>query len=789
MFLEIFRFECRYQLRSPLFLVVSGLWFLMAFLVSGTEAVSVGGVGSNLNLNANFAILQIQYTFTVLGLFPAVAFVAGAITRDYEAKTAQLLFSTGTSELSYFFGRFAGGALFATLVGIAGLLGTLIGTFMPWLDPERVGPFTAAPYLFSIWAIILPNLLIISALFFSVAALTRSMMAAYVAALGFFVAYIVVANVTDQETIGLMALFDPFGLTAFGEITRYWTVFDRNFGMPELTSTLLYNRMIWAGISMAVLLLAAWRYRFNLAPAPKLKLRRREKAGRPAPAAHSELLTAHPVQGVGPDLARFFSQLRMDVRGMTRSIPFYVLLAFGMLQVVGSTIAATTQIFGTPVYPLTGTLIAFVGGSFTLAVLIIIIYYSGELVHRERQALVHEIVDATAYPNWIMVLSKVSALWFVIASMLVVVMITAMLVQIFNDYYRFELLLYLKGLFGIIGIFYFLTCVPAVLVQVLSPNKFVGMVVFLAIFLGIQTLPSLDFEHYLYQYAPPPAPYSDMNGYGHFVERFVSFCIYWGAFSGLLIVVAHLFFRRGYPGSTREQLAVARGRWNGAVAGWTTAFAVLFIGTGAWIFYNTNVLNEYVTSDEREQQQADYEKAYKQFEDLPSPALVDLETALDIYPETRRLDTRGSARMVNREQAPIEVLHLTIPLPLTVNSITLTGAELEEADDKHGYHQYRFTEPLAPGAETTLTWDMSWINEGFHNSGGTTRVVKNGTFVNNTEIMPLPGISEGSGTGRQQHPARTRSAASERARRSSVIRRTSEKISSPSVSERRSVPW
>jgi ABC-type transport system involved in multi-copper enzyme maturation permease subunit len=739
MFLEIFRFECRYQLRSPLFLVVAGLWFLIAFLISGTDSVSVGGVGNNINLNANFAILQIQYTLTVLGLFPAVAFVAGAITRDYEAKTAQLLFASGVSELSYFFGRFAGGALFAALVGVAGLLGTLIGTFMPWLDPERMGPFTAAPYLFSIWAIIIPNLLIISALFFAVAALTRSMMAAYVAALGFFIAYIVVANVTDQESIHLMALGDPFGLTAFGEITRYWTVFERNFGMPEVTSTLLYNRLIWAGVSLTVLLLAAWRYRFNLAPASRLRLRRKEKPGKPAPAARSELRAVQPLESGRSDVTRFFSQLRMDVRGMTRSIPFYVLLAFGMLQVVGSTIGATTQFFGTPVYPLTGTLITFVGGSFSLAVIIVIIYYSGELVHRERQANMHEIVDATAYPNWIMVLSKVAALWFVIATMLVVVMLTAMLVQIFNDFYRFEIPLYFKGLFGVLGVSYFLLCVPAVLVQVLSPNKFIGMVVFLAIFLGLQTLPSLDFEHYLYQYATPPAPYSDMNGYGHFVERLVSFSIYWSALAGLMIVLAHLLFRRGYPGSARAQLTVAGGRWNGVVAGWTAVFAIVFFGCGAWIFYNTNVLNQYVTSDAREKLQADYEKAYKQFEDLPMPELVDLEMAVDIYPESRRLDSRGTARMVNRKAAPIEVLHLSLPPPLTVNRLSLAGAALETADEAHDYYQYRFEEPLAPGAETTLEWDLSWINEGFHNTGGTTRVVENGTFVNNTEIMPLPG--------------------------------------------------
>ena len=367
MFREIFLFECRYQLRSPLFLVVAGLWFLIAFLVTGTESVSVGGVGTNINLNANFAILQIQYTLSILGMFPAIAFVAGAVTRDYEAGTAQIFFATGVSERSYLLGRFAGGALFAVLMGMAALFGTLLGTLMPWLDQERLGPLTLAPYLFSIWAVITPNILIISALFFSVAALTRSMMAAYVAALGFMITYIVLASITDQETIGVMALGDPFGIVAFGEITRYWTVFDRNHGMPELTDTLLYNRLIWASIGVSALAVTVWRYRFNLAPAARLKLRRKPKRRLEPPASRSELLKVSAGAGSGVHFSSLISQLRMDVRGMTRSIPFYVLLAFGMMQVVGSFFAATTQIFGTPVYPLTGTLISVVGGSFSLA--------------------------------------------------------------------------------------------------------------------------------------------------------------------------------------------------------------------------------------------------------------------------------------------------------------------------------------------------------------------------------------------------------------------------------------
>ncbi|HEY5646515.1 MAG TPA: M1 family aminopeptidase, partial [Pseudomonadales bacterium] len=474
------------------------------------------------------------------------------------------------------------------------------------------------------------------------------------------------------------------------------------------------------------------------------RLRRRPRARGAVPAARSERLSvAHQGQGPVLDVARFLSQLRMDVRGMTRSIPFYVLLAFGVLQVVGSTIAATSQIFGTPVYPLTGTLLAFVGGSFSLAVIIIIIYYSGELVHRERQTQLYEIIDTTPYPNWIMVLSKVLALWFVIAALLLVAMGTSMLVQVFNDFYRFEIPLYLKGLFGVLGVQYFLWCVPAVLIQVLSPNKYIGMVLFLVFFLGLQTLPSLEFEHYLYRYELPPAPYSDMNGYGHFVVGQWSFAVYWAAFSGLLMVVAHLFFRRGAAAGSRMQLQQARARCTGLVGAWSAMLALVFFGTGAWIFYNTNVLNEYQTSDERELEQADYERAYKRYELLPKAEVADIDVALDIFPDARQLESRGIARLVNRGTEPLEVAHFTLATVLEINEMRLEGAILEQADEALGYYQYRFDEPLLPGVATNLRWNLSWTNQGFANSGGTTRVVGNGTFVNNTEIMPLPGYDRG----------------------------------------------
>lgn len=218
--IEIVRFECRYQLRSPMFIIVASVFFLMTFFGMASDAVQIGGNDSALNLNSNFAIIQTQLVFSVIGMFPAIAFVANAITRDFEVRTAEVLFASGVRPMPFVLGRFIGGTVFAMLTGLAALLGTLVGTLAPWLDPERMGEFTLGPYAFTLLVLIIPNYFFVCATFFTLAALFRSMAAAYGAALVFIVGYGVLTAFAGPEDLWWAVCADPFGGTAFGEAFR-----------------------------------------------------------------------------------------------------------------------------------------------------------------------------------------------------------------------------------------------------------------------------------------------------------------------------------------------------------------------------------------------------------------------------------------------------------------------------------------------------------------------------------------------------------------------------------------
>ena len=144
--------------------------------------------------------------------------------------------------------------------------------------------------------------------------------------------------------------------------------------------------------------------------------------------------------------------------------------------------------------------------------------------------------------------------------------------------------------------------VLAVFMQTLVPHKTLGWMLMLVFVVAQITLDRLGFEHNLYQYAGrPPSPLSDMNGQGDFARFGLWFRAYWTA------------GRRAARGAVLRALARAasarrcarawrccRGACGARRARWPRSRPSSMAVLGGWIFYNTNVLNEYQTTLDRE---------------------------------------------------------------------------------------------------------------------------------------------------------------------------------------------
>ena len=254
MWREFFKFDLALQLRQPLLWVCALLMALMAFGATSSDAVQVGGAIGNVHRNAPLVVAKLLATFSVLSMLVITMFVAAPVLRDHEVGISDMLFATPMRKHDYLLGRFGAGMVACLVIFGVIAAGMMLGSFMPWIDASQLGAFPGAAYLWSLGFMVLPNLLFIGALLMLLAATTRSMLMVYVGMLGFFVLWIVGGVLArDISNAWVPVLLDPFGITALGRMTRYYTTADANTALPAIGGYLLANRALWGAVTLVLL--------------------------------------------------------------------------------------------------------------------------------------------------------------------------------------------------------------------------------------------------------------------------------------------------------------------------------------------------------------------------------------------------------------------------------------------------------------------------------------------------------------------------------------------------------
>jgi ABC-type transport system involved in multi-copper enzyme maturation permease subunit len=742
-FLHVAAFELRYQLRSPVFWVTTLIFALLTFGAVTSDNVQIGDVG-NVKANSPYAIATTLQIMCVFAVFIMAAFVSNVIVRDDETGFGPIIHSTRVSTFEYLFGRFTG-AFVAGCVAFAGVpLAMLIGSFMPWMDPETLGPLRLGHYAYVYFLFSAPTLLMLAALCFALATMTRSMLGTYVGVVALLMTYLVSsAFFSRPEFERTVALLEPFGLGAFGFATKYWTATERNAQLPAVEGIILWNRLIWLGISLVLLVIA------------RLLYRRERRAARTArrPPVEAAIDTVAVQRGALPaprhDAATARTQLaalaRFDMAAVFRSPAFFVLIGIGLVNSVAGLWFANQDLYGNAFHPVTRIMIQTLSGTFSIIPLIVAIYYAGELVWRDRDQRLHEMIDASAAPDWAFVVPKILAITLVLLATVAASVIGAIGVQLFRGYTNVELDKYLLWYVLPWAIDATQIAVLAVFIQVLVPHKYFGWLAMLLIIVSQVVLGQLGYEHNLYQFAGgPDVPLSDLNGQGDFAVYRGWFRAYWSAFAVLLVVVSYAMWRRGVSGSLRARLRAVPGRLSGTAAAVGAAALAAFTALGGYIFYNTNVLNDYRTVLDDEQWAADYEKALLGFESVPQPRIVDITLDVKMYPREPRVVTAGRYVLENRHDRALREVHVRWLRETTLQQLDLPGARVRQEFPQFNYRIYTLEPPLEPGARTELRFSTLLEQRGFRNARNQTAVVDNGTFINSFAVGPFLGMGRDS---------------------------------------------
>lgn len=761
--LEIVRFELVYQLRRRSTRIVFALFLFP--LIGVTNDGLLDARNREITFNAPLFVAQNSVLMSVVALV-LLAIVAGdAATRDVQTRLEPLMHASPVGRAAYVGGRFLGAfTVAALLLAVVPLVHVLVPLFSSGVEAEVVGPFRPAAYFQAYLLLIVPNAFVATGFMFALATLVRHTLGSYVgAALLFAGAQLNMAFVGGA--LGrweLAKLLDATGVTALSLMARTWSPVELNERLIASDGALLWNRVLWLAMALAVLVLTYRRFDFGgNAGAVRwwqrgrlrvVERNRSDAAGaRPGSSTGAGIGLGAPV--AVPRAPRDFGaacRVRQTLAIARDSLREMAVLKWLVLPFLAAKVALNLDVLagmgaGTPVLPTTDRILEpfefddMPPPVILLAVMLPIVL-AGELVWRERDTNMQALADAAPLPNGAQFVGKLLGLWVVVVALHALLLLTGVLTQVWLGWYDFDFSLYLRVLFGLELADHLLFTLFALSVHVLVNHKHVGHVVVLLLFAPL--LGELfGIEHPLLLVGSEPAwRHSPISGFGPFAGPLLWFDLYWWAWGLLLALVTRLFWVRGVERRMRARMQIARRRLTVRTTGALAAALGLIGLVGGFVFYNTNVQNEYLSTPEVLDRLAEYERRYKSYENTPQPQLSATRLNVELHPDRRAADVRGVHRLVNRTQQPIDTIHVAVSSEVETGVIEFSRpARAARLDDDLGHRIYELEEPLQPGDSLELSFEVRHAPRGFPARGLSTAVVENGSFIVMADWIPLIG--------------------------------------------------
>lgn len=732
-----FRFEWRAWLRSPLTWILFSILSLLVMGAVSSENITIGGGVGSVNKNAPSVIQDLYGAMSVLGLLIITAFMNGTAMRDFERQMEGLVFTKPIRKNHYFFGKFLGAFAISLIPFLGVSFGALIGPYMPWATSERYSDFILSGHLSGFFVFALPNLLFGGVLIYSLAMTFRSALVSWIGAMLILVFLAISDGLSsDLDNQWWSAMLDPFGSTAKGIAGKYLTVDEKNLGPVPLTGLLLTNRIVWMLFSLLLLFFMSTRFSFQVKNKKKKKEAKIEIEEKSRISVIERVRTWQPKDAGAFSFSAFANILGFELKSIIRNPTFLIILAIGVINLVVS-LVSFSEGYGVVKYPVTYTIINTIQGSFYLFLIAIVVFYSGVLVNKEKDVRIDEIKDATPFATGMYFAAKMLALIGAVAVMLAATSVVGMISQILHGFTDLKPMQYFWSLLVMNLLDFAFLATLAVFFHYLLNNRFLAYFVFiLFMVLNAFIWGLLEINSNMLQFGGTPfVRFSDMNGYGPFVEGSIWFYVYWSLFCLLLSHFSYALYVRGKESSRSYRWKQFRIRLGGKKLQIATVL-ILFLGTAGFTYYNTQVLNEYDMQKESEQKQKDYELTYKKYEDLAAPTLYKMHFDLDLFPYERNLHAQIDAYAYNRNEEPLTEIHFTLPGFSDSIKIDIEGANLEMRDDRLSYRIYRFQEAVQPGDSFKIKVDNYFITEGFENSVSVTSITQNGSFFNNGSLFP-----------------------------------------------------
>lgn len=748
MFSTIFLHELKYWFKKPAFYIYAAILFIISAFFAAASAgifdsitVSVGG---SKIVNSPMGIYGMFNGMSQLIFFLLPSIIGVTIFRDYKSEMHSILYSYPFTKASYLFAKFLSGLVIVTLLVFVIGFAVMIGFRLPGTNSEIVGAFNLGSYLHSYLVYIIPNLFLFGAIVFAVVTFTRNIAAGFITVIALmFIQGLTQGLISEEENRFLAGLIDPYGHASLEYYTRYWTLAEQNDLSLPFKGLIIYNRLLWLGIASVVFGLVYKYFSFSQS-AVSFSLFKKEKGERVTKKnfggiTRIELPKVNYDFSFTQNLKAAWKLAKVDFKYIVKALPFVAIVLVGLILAI-ITLSEVGNILGTKTLPVTWKTLRSATGAFTLPINLITFLYAGMLVHRGKMAKANHLIDVTPTPNWVLWLSKLVALLKVQLVLLAVVMLSGLIYQTYKGFYNYEIGHYIYELFVLEFIYFAIWAFLSLFVQTLVGNAYLGLFILLVLNIGLPLLTLAGVEQSIFKYNQGPNfRYSDMNGYGFSITKYLTYKVYWLLAGFILLALTSLFWVRGIPHSFKERLLIFKQRFNVKTAGVLAVLLIGFFGLGGRIYYENNIKNKRTSRKEGEKLRVKWEKDYKKYQGKAQPRVVAVNVDMNIFPKKLDFKASGTYKMINKTDEVIDSLflnHNSYPSTFKFNKPNTLVFE----DTIQNFDIYQLKTPLQPGDSLELTFTVKNKENNFFRKNSPVRY--NGTFINNFELFPNFGYSD-----------------------------------------------
>lgn len=742
MFWKLLQFEWKYLTRQIVFHVFVAILLLIG--IASFIDLPSGIVYANAPYRISFFIGIIS----IGSVFPILFFTIKMLLRDRTHKFEDLIFGTPLLKWYYFFSKFVSVFVATTLVMSSSILGFYLGQFF---DEGYLNLGTSSlRFYFWPWLLILfPNIFVGTTVIFSITLLTRRIVHTYAAGI-FLLALFWIGSfyinspltggrvLASPNILNVVAVIDFFGLAAFFEQTQFWTIHEKNSLLLRFSGYLLWNRVLWIGLSITGITMTYIAFTFRR----KNETQTRKRNSIETASIPKKYYSVKPITNTfKSEIKAFYTLLKIDVKSLFLSKIFLAFLLIWMLiNVMSMYFMVNGEAEFGDRYPTTELLVGLISEPASLLGLLLMLFYAGELIWKRRVCKFNEILDTTPLTNGAFLFAKYATLSIIIIVLLTLGIWIGIGCQISRGYYQFNLPHYFS--------MYYFTGIPllliggfAIFLQVIISRKYIAMIAagILLLFFS-QLAPIIGIEDPMLRYLQFPRidhRYSDMTGYGQYAKPFHALCIYWFTLTAILILVSVKCLRRGTNLIQIQIRALFSKNWSGLERSLLSFFALLFLVTGGYIYYNLHTNDPSPVSKDEYWFNEQYERKFKQFESLPIPQVVEVKTQVDIFPKERRYKVAANYLIENTSDQVIKEIFVCTRLPL--QSLAIENSKLTMRDSILKSYRFRLINPLKPKEQLKMTFQLEEQVKGFATS---MTILTNGSYIPHYAFDPLLGYAD-----------------------------------------------